>query len=256
MRRIFLLIDDYVELTFLETILKKVGFDTVGYQGVVNASDKALAMLPDLIILSDIIKGIPTHDSLMQIKKMRPQMKCLLLRRDFSLTLEHDLKLIDLTLKSPIDPLDFLKHVCRILQVEVDSVSDKFVKLGLFRGAEAEKYIKVQGQSNLEANKSSKVMGHSNLDADKFTKVQGHSNLDAGKSGYLKTIRALQDQPVENRESRYKTQVEGLPEPEATGIDHKMAIKEMQELRSRSKDVEIQKIDEERQAFVKSLFKK
>lgn len=230
MKRIYLLIDDYVELTFLETILKKVGFDTVGYQGIMNASDKALEILPDLLILSDFIKAQTTADALAQIKKLRPQMKCLLLRKDFSVPLTHDLKLIDLTLKSPIDPMDFLKHVSIILQVDPVMVVDKFMKLGLFRGKEAESYIKVSSLSNgPEVSKESKATSPFE------SKVQDSIHV---------------------RSSKYDEVTKSIPEAKSQVIDSKTASREASEFRNRSGDKEIQKIDEERQSFVKALFKK
>jgi len=47
-----------------------------------------------------------------------------------------------------------------------------------------------------------------------------------------------------------------LSEPKATKVEHKVALKEAQEYRQRSNDAEILKIDEQRQNFVRALFKK
>ncbi len=240
MRRIFLLLDDYVELTFLETILKKVGFDAVGYQGIMNASDKAMEISPDLLILSDVIKGQATSDALDQIKRIRPQAKCLLLRRDFSLPITHNLKLIDLTLKSPIDPIDFLKHVSGLMQVDAAAIVEKFMKLGLFRGAEAESYIKVAKSTST----SNAILDHTD-----DVKVTSSSTEN---SNFLKKVTSTDTTRIDS----YQKKIQGVPEAKSSGIDHKAVVKASAELRSRSGDKELQKIDEERQEFVKALFKK
>ncbi len=224
MRRIYLLIDEYVELTFLETLLKKIGFDATGSQALSSVEEKTLELLPDLLILSDFVKQTSTKESLEKIKKIRPQTKVLLLRRSFSDNLDHELKFIDLTLKSPVEPKEFLKHVCGILDVNTEAVLEKYTRLGLFK------------------------YGVGTVQQEQVNKTTDFSN----QNQFLKKINS---QPAAKADVYVQISKNSKGE-KVNAINHSVVVQETQELRNRSGDTEIKKIDSERADFVRALFKK
>lgn len=230
MKKILLLIDDYVELTFLETMLKKIGFDTIGYQGFTHAKDKLLELLPDLLILSDEMRGKSTSELLEELKKTKPQMKSIILRKNFSAQMDHPVEAIDFLLKSPVDPLDLLKALSAVLEIPTDFIVEKYLKLGLFQGQDKEELVRV-------------VSGKGEEKGPKGQKPQ---------RGIYENVSSLNNL----KESQYSQALKSIPASMTQKIDSKLASREAAEFRNRSGDAEIQKIDQERQSFVKALFKK
>lgn len=230
MKRILLVTEDFNEMTFLETLLKKLGFDAMGIQNPAQASDKAMAMNPEMLILSDFIKGNSTHQILETLVSYRPNMFVILMKTDLKTTNLHVAEFVNRAVKSPVDPVDFIQNVGEVANLNTEALLEKYYKLGLFKGgAPSPDPITVSGK-------------HKPLPDTQFIK-----NLKSNP---------FADKHSAARKKRYTEELKSLSEPKAEKIEPKVAIKEAQEYRLRSQDVEIQKIDEQRQAFVKALFKK
>lgn len=227
MKRILLLTDDFNEMTFLETLLKKLGFDTLGIQNPAQAQEKALAMNPEMLVLSDVIKGHSTHQVLESLVEYRPNMLVILMKSDVRAQTHHIPEFINKIVKSPIDPVDFIEAVCSVAKLNQEQYLEKFYKLGLFKG--------VSGGG------------------DPIT-VTGKVKT-APDTQYVRGLKNL-DKPNAERKKRFAEQVKNISEPKADKVDHKTAVKEAQEYRQRSNDTEIKKIDEQRKDFVRALFKK
>ncbi|MES2767536.1 MAG: hypothetical protein V4596_00200 [Bdellovibrionota bacterium] len=228
MKRILLISEDFNEMTFLETLLKKLGFDTLGIQNPSVAQEKAMTMNPEMLILSDFIKGQSTHQLLEAMVGYRPNMFVILMKSDVGSKTEHVGEFVNKTIKSPVDPVDFIQSVAEVAKLNVDLLLEKFYKLGLFKGIQGTEAFKVSG------------------------KVKNTPDTQ-----YIKNLKGMaHEKGAAERKKRYAAQVSSLGEPKATNVDHKVALKEAQEFRSRLQDPEIIKIDEQRQNFVRALFKK
>lgn len=228
MKRILLITEDFNEMTFLETLLKKLGFDTMGIQNPAQAQEKAMTMNPEMLILSDSIKGNSTHQLLETMVGYRPNMLVILMKADVRAKTEHVEGFVNKAIKSPVDPVDFIQSIASVAKLNADTLLEKFYKLGLFKGVQGSESFTVSGK--LKA---------------------------APDSQYIKNLKsnAIEKGSAE-RKKRYASQLSSLSEPKVAKVEQKVALKEAQEYRQRSNDAEILKIDEQRQNFVRALFKK
>jgi hypothetical protein len=229
MKRILLITEDFNEMTFLETLLKKLGFDTIGIQNPSQAQDKAMTMNPEMLIMSDFIKGQSTHVMLENLVSYRPNMFVILMKTDLKTTNLHVAEFVNRAIKSPVDPVDFIQSICDVANLNAENLLDKFYKLGLFKGgAQSKDPITVSGKVKVPA-----------------------------ETQYIKNLKGPYVEKNANaRKKRFADEVKTLSQPKVEKIEPKVAIKEAQEYRQRSGDIEIQKIDEQRQNFIKALFKK
>lgn len=228
MKRVFLLIDDFTELTFLETLLKKIGFDTLGWQHPASALEKAMALTPDILIISDMIKGISTHEVLDTLKKYKVSIHSIVLKKDIKYKTLH--KSVDLELKSPVDPEFFLRSLSKVAKINEDLIIEKYHKLGLFKGQKKESSLKM---------------------------VKGKQ--DQSQNVFVTTLKKTFDLNADHsleRKKRFESCLKELPDPKFTHYDHSVAMNEMRENRLRENDPEIKDIDEQRKNFVKALFQK
>lgn len=228
MKRILLISDDFNEMTFLETLLKKLGFDAMGIQSPSVALDKAMTINPEMVILSDFIKGQSTHQLLEALVSYRPNMFVILMKANLGASTDHVTEFVNKSVKSPVDPADFIQSICEVAKLNSDQYLEKFYKLGLFKGVQGQESITVSG------------------------KIKSVSDTQ-----YLKSLKgsAIEKTSAE-RKKRYAAELKSISQPKVEKVDHKIALKETQEFRQRSNDKEIQKIDEQRQNFVRALFKK
>lgn len=229
MKRILLITEDFNEMTFLETLLKKLGFDTMGIQNPSMAQEKAMTMNPEMLIMSDFIKGQSTHQLLESLVGYRPNMYVVLMKSDLRLATQHIDQFVNKSIKSPVDPVEFIQGIAEVAKLNSEQLLEKFYKLGLFKGGAT---------------------------SEAFT-VSGGKTKPQSETQYIKNLKSLAtDKGAQERKKRYAKQLETLSEPKAESVDHKTAVKIAQEYRQRSQDTEIIKIDEQRQSFVKALFKK
>lgn len=228
MKRILLITEDFNEMTFLETLLKKLGFDTLGIQSPSMAQDKAMSMNPEMVILSDYIKGQSTHALLESLVSYRPNMFVILMKSNLNTTTDHVAEFVNKSVKSPVDPVDFIQSICEVAKLNTEQYLEKFYKLGLFKGTQGSESITVTG------------------------KIKPQSDTQ-----YLKSLKNLAiDKNATERKKRYAGELKSLTPPKVDKVDHKNAQKEAQEFRQRANDSEIKRIDEQRQNFVRALFKK
>jgi len=228
MKRILLISDDFNEMTFLETLLKKLGFDAMGIQSLSVALDKAMTINPEMVILSDYIKGQSTHLLLESLVSFRPNMFVVLMKSNLGASTEHVAEFVNKSVKSPIDPADFIQSICEVAKLNSAQYLEKFYKLGLFKGVQGQESITVSG------------------------KIKAVSDTQ-----YLKNLKGSAiDKTAAERKKRYSAELKSLSQPKVEKVDHKTALKETQEFRKRTNDKEILKIDEQRQSFVRALFKK
>jgi hypothetical protein len=226
MKRILIITDDFNEMTFLETLLKKIGFDTLGIQSANQAQEQAMIMNPDMLILAETLRGQSSHTLLENIMGFRPNMFVLLLKKDVNAPSRHVPEFVNKAIKTPIDPLDLIRSICGVAKLKEDQFIEKYSKLGLFKGDMVNDSIKVTGKVD------------SRID-NKF--VRGT------------TVSQAQEQ---TRHSRFETVVSAVPEPQSKNFEHKKAVSEVKEFRARENDPEIVKIDEQRKSFVRALFAK
>lgn len=229
MKRILLLTEDFNEMTFLETLLKKLGFDALGIQNPSSVEEKALTMNPEMLILSDTIKGQSTHHILESLVSSRPSMYVILMKPDLLQETQHSAEMVHKAVKSPVDPADFIRCICSVAKLNEEQYLEKFYKLGLFKGGpQVSEMVTVKGKIDLPSD-----------------------------TQFIKRLKNYTEEKSEvERKKRFTEQLKSLSEPKADKVNHNQVVEEVKEYRQRTNDVEIQKIDEQRKGFVRALFKK
>jgi hypothetical protein len=114
--------------------------------------------------------------------------------------------------------------VGQILGIDVAILKEKFQKLGLFQDKKGDDKVKIV----------------------------------SGRLPPPKQLAQLKESVLtdDDRSLRGRKAIEQLPDPHVDGLNRKQVVDQVKEFRSREDDPEIQEIDEERQSFVKQLFKR
>src|SRR4051812_37957777 len=135
MKRIFMVIEDYNELLFLETLLKKVGFEVETVKNEVNVAERMLALSPDLVIATGDglkVNGIRVSK---KVKKKGYNAKLLLLFPRSKLQNPQLLNsfVADAAVETPLNPRAIITSVCQLLDLDLDSLMQKFERLSATR---------------------------------------------------------------------------------------------------------------------------
>ena len=116
MLRVLLVLEDYGELMFLQTVLKKIGFDVDSIQNPRMFADSMLSLNPDVLVMTAYGKRIRGVEMVAGIKKNRGLPKIILIR---SATLSKDIYKeldVDVWLDSPVAAPNLLDAIaaCRV----------------------------------------------------------------------------------------------------------------------------------------------
>jgi DNA-binding NtrC family response regulator len=103
MRKILLVIEDYHERTYLQTMLKKIGWDVIGLSTELGLSEQILTFRPDAIFASQSIRRIQGIELLKNIKKRDGYPKLLLIGTNPPTKADLDAHHVDVFLSSPVN---------------------------------------------------------------------------------------------------------------------------------------------------------
>jgi DNA-binding response OmpR family regulator len=131
MRKILLCLEDYNELLFVETLLKKIGFDVDSVRNEFTLAEKLLAQSPDLVIATGDGLKINGQRVSKKVKRKGLHAKLLLLFTREKMLSENvlDGMLADAALETPLNPRRVLTAICQLTGADVDAVIAKFDKL-------------------------------------------------------------------------------------------------------------------------------
>lgn len=225
MRKILLVMEDYSEMVFVETILKKLGFDCIGAQNETGLADKILGFTPHLVIADAFGKKVGGLQLGQKIKKIKGYPKLMLVLTPPQRVDQDDMQRlnVDSTINRPIHPADLLKSIGQVLDLDTQLLKKKMEKMGLFQ----------------EETKEGMQI------------VSGAVAVPKQELQHLKET----TRPETQRVASYEKYLNELPEPSIDGLNRKNVVEQVKEFRSRENDPEIKEIDEERMAFAKALFR-
>ena len=275
MLRTLLVIDDYGEMVFLQTLLKKVGFDVEGIQSPRAVGDAILNFNPDLIILTANGKRINGVDISEGIKRAsgRPRLVLLVPEQLMDRFQGVQLKNIDAFVGSPIKPAALLQKVAEVGGLDGALLAEKYAKL---------KSSQVQSEENLKVMSSDQDVSDENhlqiisgkIDEDNgpqrvggeedsahkprfslkkeardLTKTAGHQESDEST--------AVSQQPLspEERSMRYQKALESMETPKFDGLPTERVREFHKQIRNQEKPGDLKPLEEERKEFVRTLFK-
>lgn len=217
MRRILLVLEDYNEQVFLETLLKKIGFDALSVRNELLLSDQMLIFKPDVIIGTGDgvkLKGINIQR---KMQKNRVPAKLILL---FPLQKLQDQKLMasysaDVAVETPVNPRVLIETICIVAQLDASSVIKKFEKLPIAKNEE----VKSDGIKVVSGKLDDKKYSRKDQYSQILKKSQSYPDLGFAKPSVAEELTKIRQYEKEETE-------------------------------------EVKKIDEERKKFVVALYKK
>jgi hypothetical protein len=225
-----MVLEDYGELMFLQTVLKKIGFDVDAIQNPRSFQDSVLRMNPDVLVMTATGKRVHGYDLATSLKRPRGTPKIILIRSPNASEIFDPQ--VDGWLKGPVGALDLLNMIGDLCGLDKAVLADKFQKLRLQEPSEAD---------------GARVLHHDEEASEEMVK----SEKASGNFG------VLQDSTVSptERQERYKKILE-KERPDHIGFSVKQVQDQVKSLRKEENVEDLAELERQRKAFVEHLFKK
>ena len=161
MRRILMVLEDFNELLYLQTLLKKVGFDVEGVNQAKKFDDILLAFNPQVILITPKVGKSSAVDLLSQIGKVNSFPRIGLLHNAKAHIDEPSLKSagIDFFVNAPVNVHSLVEQLADELALDRDSLLDKLKRLDNRKEEpeeEEEAEEEAEGDTNEEENEDEK----------------------------------------------------------------------------------------------------
>lgn len=220
MRKILLVIENYNDLVQLESMLKKLGFDTSAVHNAYAMAESLIAFSPDVVVMTGKGNKVNGVEWSQKIKKRKGIPKIILMFPKNHQPTNQDLRAnMDLVAETPLEPLRFLQQLCNLLGLDPNAFLDKIAKLQLSESSDPE------------------------------STAARHAATATPESDVIRIADRTE------RSNKYDVILQENQLPDDTGLDRQKvqsAIK-LQRKNGVQKDVEL---DEARQSFVRALFSK
>ncbi len=251
MVRVLLLVDDYRELVFLQTLLKKTGFDVDGTQNGSKYEELKLTLNPELIIASSKGKTINGLKLAEDLKKHNNLPRFILIAPHKMAQKVQGLKLknVDGIIDSPIDAKKLLVTIARVAELDSEALVQKFNKMMSTLDTDNEDDLQLLKRHS-SASDDEKI--HISGDLDK-NENQPLASSVSEREGIALNPSTISD---EDRKVRMQKALEELEEPVANGFSSEVVHKWNRRIRNEEKNQNLEDLEDERQHFVKTLFKK
>lgn len=237
MKRILLLLEDYNELLYIETLLKKLGFDAMSAQKTKGIYDTLMSFRPAVIVISETLKDQKAVEILADLKDNKPDLMGMILLNPGS---KQPASGAEAFIPRPIHPQIMLKALADWVGMNEERLVEKIDKLGLFKSEqERDGFHLFKGWKDNSSGIAYRPV------------TQEKQPTDAGLKFFKQS-----SQQSEDRASRFKKALQALPSPKSEKMEKKTVTQEVKEFRARSNDTELVNIDKERKAFVDALYNK
>jgi hypothetical protein len=227
MKRILLVIEGFNELAYTETLLKKVGFDCTGTQNELGIAEKILSFRPQVMLATCKGKKVKGETLIERLngKGLHLPHLVLLASGDQKFTeFERSHSQAQHILISPVAPAQLIEALADVL--EMDSAN----------------LLKKMGR-DLDPSMMAEKM--------EFFVKGGAGPLEEGVAQNPGASQA----PVVQRPKRDPSKILNALPDSPGGLDRRLVEAQTLDFRKRANDPDIKEIDEERQQFVKTLFK-
>lgn len=227
-----MLLEDYGELMYLQTVLKKTSFDVQAIQNPHLFNDSVLTMNPEVIVLTAYGKKIKGLELIRNLKRNRGIPKVILLHGQGQPP-EPDPG-VDAWVHSPVAANELLECIGDLSGIDKASLTEKFIKLHL------------------------QDMPSTPDDSARVLKSQFDVGPVVDKSKAApppETVIAPSTMTTEERQNRYKKFLDEKP-PAQHGFSVKEVQTAVKALRTDEGMATSEDLEKERRAFVEQLFKK
>lgn len=242
MVRVLLLLEDYNELLFTETILKKVGFDVESSKNHLNLVEILLGFNPEVLVVPGNGRRIHLAEVLQQVRKQRRQPEIFVIG-------ENELVLQDgaiaKVLTHPLNPKELLTSLAEHSGLDSESLLDKYKR------AQAETRETVQFQS--AAAIESELIKIKESSSGNIGKVPLDDRNDDQKNEIKIQLQAT-TVSSEQREERFKKALIDVNTKSIPLFDKERIKEEKKVLRmNEHQDERSIKLEAERKEFLKTL---
>ncbi len=251
MLRVLLVIDDYSELLFLQTLLKKLGFDVDGIQSERSFEETYLTLNPEMLIATAKGKRVNGLSLVENIRRTRGYPKTLLLAPSPLLERLKVLQLpnVDMLVESPVGTMALLRKISQLGEIDEAALVEKYRKLKATLDPQSELDLHILNRDQVETYRGP----DESLEENAVT-LKGPNGSDEVDTPIVK--RATSSMGDEERKRRFAKFVNISDKPQATFFDKDRVQQFTKEIRQSENPEENADLEEERQAFVKALFRK
>ncbi|MGE3973955.1 MAG: hypothetical protein AB7F59_05455 [Bdellovibrionales bacterium] len=240
MARILLAIEEYKELIFLETLLKKVGFDVVGIQNDLAVYEKLMAFNPDMLVITaqgHRVNGTKTLPKLLQKKANIPP--TIFINPKGKALMPADKKAVTV-LESPVSPHTMIELIANLLNLNEDVLLDKYEKAEYTAGSDEDIFVH-------EKESKSPAAKPVNYSTPKAT-AEKRTSL----ASFQERLKESEEQ--KNKRSKKYREIAGRTKlPAYQGFNKALVADQVKDFRQEEKDGLYSDIDRERMEFAKAL---
>lgn len=240
MVRILLLLEDFNELLFTETILKKVGFDVESSKNHLNLVETLLGFNPEVLVVPGNGRRIHLADVLQQVRKQRRQPQIFVIGNSDLVAGDGSVAKV---LTHPLNPKELLGALAEYGGMDAESLLEKYKRAQ----AEAKDIAHMQASASIEAE----FFKPKSNSADSNVEISGK---DASDKKALK----IQLQPTtlteEQRSALFSKALAEAKTPSVATFSKERIKKEKKTLRiNEHQNEESVKLENERKEFLKTL---
>lgn len=244
MLRILLGIEDYNELLYLQTFLKKIGFDTDGVQNEKKFADLLLGFNPQVVILSGLNKkGLGTR-VIEKVKKRDGYPKIILLRGQDTEVDPVFFKgsIVDKVMDRPVQLAHLIQNLAHFAGMDAELLQTKFDKISIQLKSERDLPVLFE-------------LGDSRV-VESTTKAGADSAPRFPVRPESLPFKATSVSP-EKRKARFAKALEDIQtDPKTSTFARAEILKYTKEIRRESEDPQFKELDEQRRDFVRAMFDK
>ncbi len=234
MLRVLIAVEDYSELLYLQTLLKKIGFDVEGVQNERSFEEARLSLNPEIILINAVGKKLKGIEFASQIRKIRGFPKVVLLfgpQGTANLRVE-ELPGAEAIIDTPINTTNHLTFLPDPGQLNIVLLLEKYRRIKATLSADEEDELQLLKRDGAES------------DEELFDSETDSESAQSAPSGSTE------------RSKRYKEFISQMEKPKHNGFSRERVVKYHKEIRAKEDPGSVEELEKERQAFVKAMFQK
>lgn len=254
--------DDYSELVYLQTLLKKVGFDVDGIQNSRKFEEVRLTFNPDLVVASAKGKNVNGLSMIESMKRRGGKPKnILIIPRALAEKLEGlKLKNVEATVKSPVEPHHFLESIAKVLDKDGAQLLEKYERVKQSLDPDNDNDVHLMRSTfrrEVDSEESRKPSSNRASSSEGSAGDGGAVELsrENGASKFAESTKETSVTP-EERSRRMQKWILSMEAPKNDGFPRDVVQLENKRLREEEDEADLQDLEEERRAFVRSMFNK
>ena len=272
MQRVLLVIDDYNELIYIQTLLKKLGFDVEGLQNAKKYADVSLGFNPHVLVTTCRGSKVDGLFLTKDITKNRGLPKIIGLKASGQTFANEELLEagIDILIESPISPKRLIQALAQVVDLDEQALLEKYSKIKGMpqQGGEIIGHLFDENGQPIEAlgkikSAIAELTGPLSLSRQQEkSKIETDQNSIKNESKFnLKNSGDNSDDKIQNkiehqREERFADWIAKVGSLPKQNFDRDRIREFNKKMRSVPLPEDVEVIENEKKKFVEALFKK